>query len=94
MFNYISDIVTLIPKIDIKYVLHYVLQYFNLYSMSIQCIFNVYSMCSKCVFNVYSIYIQCFTIYPLFALGKGSKKQGWNFPHFRGGAGGSDPFPH
>jgi len=26
-------------------------------------------------------------------LGKGSKKV-WNFPHFRGGRWGSDPFPH
>jgi len=47
--------------------LHHALQYFNVYSMCIQCVFNVYSMCIQCVFNVYSMCIQCvFNVYSMY----------------------------
>ena len=41
-----------IKYVDIKYVLHHVLQYFNVYSMYIQCLAQL-----PCVYNVYSLSI-------------------------------------
>ena len=43
--------------VDIKYVLHHVLQYFNVYSMYIQYIFNIHSMYIQCTFNISVIWL-------------------------------------
>jgi len=60
-----------IQHVNIKYVLHHVLQCFNVYSMSIQWVFNEYSMSIQytyiqCSMYLYLIYIYTFNVSHIF----------------------------